>query len=191
MGLLDLFRQKKPDPKFLGDFLSYQFFTAKFNLDMSKYDKELPSILKPLIESWIMLYLAYVYRLLVTSKHGSDVGDAMWKNAIALFHKAEAIHKEQNSAVPTLEYWMEKIDKATGEIGTEVNGITVPFEVFVAMTFLALDPASPFYIKNSLDIQKQCIENEYEVAGALSQAKDDAMPLMQHVIETGRYSRQS
>jgi len=167
-----------PDPKLLGDFLVYQLCTNKFNIGskLDNFVKELPENLQEVTESWIVIYLSWLYKTYAATKHGDLFTKKMLQQVCERLNRSESLNKEGNFW-KTFEFWFDKIDNATSMIGTEIKGTEVPFEVFVAMSFMASDAGSPYYK------QKDFQDNEFDVATALAVAKDEAMTFIQNTID--------
>jgi len=79
----------------------------------------------------------------------------------------------------TFSFWLGRLDDSTSNAGTKVEGMEVPFEVFAAMTFLALDESSPCYKSTETN------GVEFDVGMALAAAKDAALPLIQNSVDIG------
>ena len=171
-----------PDAKFLGDFLAYQFLGDRFGLKEERFAQhvsDLPEKLRDLTKLWILFYLSWLFKMYAASKYGQGFASELLTQAKERFKKAESIEKGIEGLDTTFEFWLSRLDDSTSHIGTEVNGVEVPFEVFAAMAFLALDASSPFY--KSTDTNKI----EFDVGIALAAAKDDAMALIKNSIEIG------
>jgi hypothetical protein len=79
-----------------------------------------------------------------------------------------------------LSYWFQQLDKASASIGQTVEGIPLPMEFCAALSFLALEPESPFFkqteIPPGLDL---------DVAEVLQRARTAALQLIELVGEVG------
>lgn len=177
------FRPKgPPDPKFLGDFLAYQFLGDHFGLQEQQIDgfvSELPEEVRELTKLWILFYLSWLFKLYAASKYGQEFADDLVGQAKERFRKAETIQEGMKGIDRTFEFWLNRLDDSTSHVGTEVQGVEVPFEVFAAMAFLALDASSPYY--KSTDTNKI----EFDVGIALAAAKDEAMSLIENSVDLG------
>lgn len=171
-----------PDPKFLGDFLVYQFLGDKFGLQEQQLDlfvAEVPDELKDLTKLWILFYLSWLFKLYAASKYGDKFVEDLLSQVKERFEKAESVEEGIKGIGQTFEFWMERLDDSTSYAGTEVEGVEVPFEVFVAMAFLALDASSPYF--KSTDTNNV----EFDVGIAFASAKDEAMTLIQNSVDIG------
>src|SRR5713226_8629407 len=79
-----------------------------------------------------------------------------------------------------LEFWFDKLDSATTSLGAKFQDVEIPFEVFAAWTFLALDPDSPYQGKSELPNRL-----DLAVADCLQKAKSAVMPLIKFSVEIG------
>ncbi len=79
----------------------------------------------------------------------------------------------------TFSFWLGHLDDSTSHAGAKVEGMEVSFEVFAAMTFLALDESSPCYKSTETN------RVEFDVGIALCSAKDAALSPIQGSIDFG------
>jgi len=171
-----------PDPKFLGDFLVYQFLGDRFGLQEQQLEgfvAEAPNELRELTKLWILFYLSWLFKLYAASKYGNEFAEELQAQIKERFEKAESIEDEMKGIGQTFEFWMERLDDATSHADTKLQGVEVPFEVFAAMAFLALDASSPFY--KSRDTNNV----EFDVGIAFASAKDEAMVLIKNSVDLG------
>jgi|LQYC01.1.fsa_nt_gi hypothetical protein len=171
-----------PDPKFLGDFLVYQFLGDHFGLKEEQFKQfaaELPEELKDLTQLWTLLYLSWLFKLYAASKYGQDFADQLLTQAAERFKKAESLQDGVEGLGRTFNFWLGRLDDSTSHAGTEVEGVEVPFEVFAAMTFLAIDESSPHYKSTETN------GVEFDVGIAFASAKDAALRLIQNSVDIG------
>ena len=171
-----------PDVKFLGDVLVYQFLGDRFGLKEEQFTQcvsDLPEELRDLTKLWILLYLSWVFKVYAASKYGQGFARELLTQAKERFNKAESVDKDFQGLNTNFEFWLTRLDDSTSQIGTEIHGVEVPFEVIAAVTFLALDASSPFYKSTG---PKDIV---FDVGIALAAAKDDAMELIQNSIDIG------
>ncbi|MCK4828751.1 hypothetical protein KA005_74155 [bacterium] len=171
-----------PDAKFLGDFLVYQFLGDRFGLQEQQLEgfvAEVPNELRELTKLWILFYLSWLFKLYAASKYGNEFAEDLQAQIKERFEKAESIEDKMKGIGQTFEFWMERLDDSTSHADTKVKGMEVPFEVFAAMAFLALDASSPFY--KSTDTNNV----EFDVGIAFASAKDEAMALIQNSVDLG------
>jgi len=171
-----------PDPKFLGDFLVYQFLGDKFRLQEQQLEgfvAELPQELKDLTKLWILFYLSWLFKLYAASKYGNEFADELQAHIKERFKKFESIKVEMEGIGQTFEFWMDRLNDCTSHAGTEVQGMEVPFEVIAAIAFLVLDASSPFY--KSTDTAKV----EFDVGIAFESAKAETMAFIQKSVDIG------
>lgn len=184
-----LFREKAPqfiptgppDPEFLGDFLVYQFLDNNFGLTEEQFQQfaaELSEELKDLTKLWTLFYLSWIFKMYAASKYGQGFSDQLVAQVVERFQKEESLGVEGLGSA--FDFWLDRLDDSTSQIGTEVEGVEVPFEVFAAMVFLALDESSPYYKSERTD------GVEFEVATAFASAKDAALQFIQSSVDLGR-----
>jgi hypothetical protein len=169
-----------PDPRFLGDFLVYTFLENHFELTEEQFQQfasELPGELKDLTKLWTLFYLSWIFKMYAASKFGQRFSDQLVTQAAEGFQKAESMGLEGLDI--TFNFWLNRLDDSTSHIGTEVEGVEIPFEVYAAMAFLALDESSPYYKSTETD------GVEIKLATAFSSAKDAALPLIQSSVDIG------
>ena len=81
----------------------------------------------------------------------------------------------------TLNYWFQKLDMASTNLGQTVEGIPLPMEFFAALTFLALTPESPFFMQSELPPGL-----DLELGAVLERAKTpEVLQLIELVGEVG------
>jgi hypothetical protein len=171
-----------PDAKFLGDFLVYQFLKDRFGLQEQQLEgfvAKVPNELRELTKLWILFYLSWLFKLYAGSKYGNEFAEELQTQIKKRFEKVEHIDDEMKGVGQTFEFWMERLDAQTPYANTKVQEIEVPFEVFAAMAFLALDESSPFY--KSPDTNNV----EFDVGMAFESAKDETKSLIQNSIDLG------
>ena len=159
MGWFDKFRVKmneetilrseeRPDPVFLGDFLVFNLLKPfpKFNIEEERLDEltlNLPENIRDLAKGWTMIYLAWLYKVYAFTKYGMEFTNRLLLEVREKLQKAT--NYEINGLWPILEYWFKNLDSATDNIGTQIDDVEVPYEVFAALAFIVLDSDSPYY----------------------------------------------
>jgi len=197
MGWLDRFRKESkrgesvhlkglPDPVFLGNFLVFNILAEKFGLKeerLAEFISSLPENIQELTKVWIFFYLAWLFKTYANSRYGTEFTNKLLLQAKSKLIKADKVVDGHGPGLSDmLEFWFSHLDEATNSIGTEVNGQEVPFEVFAALAFMALDPGSPFYRNASATTNMV----EFDVGTALASAKDEAMKFIQASVDIGR-----
>jgi hypothetical protein len=174
-------RKGAPDPAFLGDLLVHSFVDSHFRLS----DADLAALAAPLPESvrdfagfWITVYLCWILRIKIRAKYGDAFFDAAFDAArgrLALGGDVTARFADD------LNYWFQKLDAASANMGQTVEGIPLPMEFFAGLTFLSLTPDSPFFM------QKELPSDLYlEVGAVLERAKTPkALQIIEFVGEVG------
>jgi hypothetical protein len=143
--------QGSPTPQFLGDFLAYQLVSERFGLNTQQLTSVLPANIRDVAQIWLLFYLAWLFQLAVAKQHGRDFRDRMLQAARSRLLRANQVRAEfGDELVAATDTWFSALDRATGSIGTTIEGTEVPFEVFAAMTFLVTDASSPYYQRTSL-----------------------------------------
>jgi len=125
-----------PDPKFLGDFMVYQFLGDHFGLkeeQFQQYASELPAELKGLTKLWTLFYLSWLFKLYAASKYGQEFSHQLLTQAEDRFKKAESLQEGAEGLASAVTFWFGRLDDSTSHVGTKVEGTEVPFEVFAAM----------------------------------------------------------
>ena len=196
MGWLDRFRKESkrrrsvhtkglPDPVLLGNFLVFNILSKKFGIKeerLAEFTLDLPENIQGLTKVWILFYLAWLFKTYVNSKYGTEFTYKLLLHTKSKLKKAdEVVGNEGTGLSDILEFWFSNLDKATNSIGTEINGQEVPFEVFAALAFMALDPGSPFYKNTSATTNMV----EFDIGTALALAKDEAMKFIQASVDIG------
>jgi hypothetical protein len=83
--------------------------------------------------------------------------------------------------VQALEFWFDKLDDATKSLGMKFQEVELPFEVFAAWSFLALDADSPHQGKTEFSDHL-----DLTVADCLEKAKASTLGLIRLAVELGR-----
>jgi hypothetical protein len=195
MGLLNFFRRGQkpasfealrkgqPDPAFIGDFLVYCFVDKHFGLsdtDLEDLVAPLPEAVRRLAGFWINLYLCWVLRTKVRAKYGDGFFDAAFEAVRARLALGEHLDGGTAGLADALGYWFQQLDRASAGIGQTVEGMPLPMEFFAALSFLALEPESPFFKQTELPPGL-----DMDVAEVLQRAKTAALPLIELVGEVG------
>lgn len=178
------FRPKgPPDPKFLGNFLVVQFIDSpRFWLEEAKYREftwDLPDELKDSTQAWILFYLSWIFKLLISTKYGEDFTNQFVAQAVERFQKAENLEPGLKGLSNTFSFWMNNLDNSNSHVGTKFEGMEIPFDYFAALTFLALDESSPYYKKTEIK------GVDFDVAKALASAKEAVVDRIQMAVEFG------
>ncbi|MDT3776219.1 hypothetical protein PJI16_01425 [Nitrospira sp. MA-1] len=172
-----------PDNKFLGTFMVVQFIESpRFGLEEAQYKEftaELPNELKDCTQAWILFYLSWIFKLLISSKYGEVFTRQFVAQAVELFQKAENLQPGLEGLSNTFSFWMSNLDDSTSHVGKKFEGLEIPLEVFAAWTFLFLDEGSPYYKKTDTN------RIEFEVAKALILAKEAVVNRLQKAVDFG------
>ena len=167
----------------MGEFLALNFLFDHFGLkdeDFARLTNELPPELKRPAKLWITLYACWLYRMALKAKYGDSFFDAAFgatkrrlERKVDGFDRAELIRG--------LEFWFDKLDSATESLGMKFQDMELPFEVFAAWSFLALDGDSPHRGKTECSDQL-----DITVADCLEKAKAATLRLIRFTVEVGR-----
>ncbi len=134
-----------PDADFMGEALAANFLVGHFQLkedDFARLTSELPTELRGPARNWITIYACWLYRMSVRTKYGDAFFDAAFgATRRRLERKVDSI--DGTDFVRALEFWFDKLDDATKSLGMKFQDVELPFEVFAAWSFLALDADSP------------------------------------------------
>ena len=171
-----------PDASVLGDFLFYALLGDKFNIPAAKYDDflaKLPDELRSMAKFWMLVYLCWIFITCAASKYGSAFAEQIFAQAKKRLRDAASKFEGIDQMDATLDFWFASIDNATKLVGTKIGDQELPFEYFVALSFLSLDSGSPYYQG------KPSMPLSFDVAAALGAAKHEALPSIQRVIEFG------
>lgn len=176
------FRPKgPPDPKFLGTFLVVQFIKSpRFGLEEAQnreFTSDLPDELKDPTQAWILFYLSWFFKILISSKYGEEFTRQFVAQAVEVFQKAENLQSGLKGLSNTFSFWMSNLNDSTSHVGKKFEGLEIPFEVFAAWTFLFLDEGSPYYKKTDTN------RVEFEVAKALILARDAVVNRLQKAVD--------
>jgi hypothetical protein len=143
---------------------------------------ELPNELREMTKFWILSYLSWILKAYAGSKYGDRFAEDLQTHAIKRFEKGESLNPELQGLSYNFKFWMEHIEDNTHRAGVEVvEGVEIPFEVFVAMSFLALDEGSPFYHAENIDGGL-----DFDVGIALELAKEKTIKLIAKAVDVGR-----
>ena len=156
------------------------FLNDDFGLKEEQFKQfaaEVPEELKDLTKLWTLFYLSWIFKLFAASKYGQEFSDQLLAQVSEQFQKAESLGVEGLGSA--FDFWLDRLDDSTKLAGTELEGVEVPFEVFAAMAFLALDASSPYYKSTETN------RVEFDVAIAFASAKDAALPFIQSSVDLG------
>jgi len=175
-------RKGSPDPVVLGNFLVVNLLGEAFGISEARSAAlvaPLPEALRRLVALWIRIYLAWLFRVHASARYGREFGVLLIAQARAKLQQAESLHSHELADLgATVDFWFDALDNATSRMGTTVAGQEIPFDVFAALSFLALDPGSPFY--QNRDPKTDGVE--FDIGIALASAREDAMPTIESVL---------
>lgn len=94
-----------------------------------------------LVQSWILFYIAWLFRLTVAGKHGSAVEREMM--AAVYYHLARM--EEGRGLGANIKSWFDHLDVAGQQArdGKRIDGAEVPVTAYAAIRFMSADPKSP------------------------------------------------
>lgn len=173
---------KGPDAEFIGEFLAANFLFEHFGLkddDFARLTGELPTELRGPAKLWIIIYACWLYRMTVKAKYGEAFFDAaIGATRRRLGRKVDGF--DGTDFIHALEFWFDKLDDATKSLGMKFQDVELPFEVFAAWSFLALDADSPYQGKTEFSDQL-----DLAVADCLEKAKASTLRLIKFTVEIG------
>jgi hypothetical protein len=173
---------KPPEPEFMGEALVYNFLFDRFGLSdkFAELTADLPIELKEPAKFWVVIYSCWLFRIALREKYGQSFLEAALVAARRrLERKVEGF--DGTPFVGALDFWFGKLDDATGSLGMKFKGYELPFEVFAAWSFLALDGDSPFFGKSEVPDQL-----DLAVADCLEKAKSAVLDRIKFTVEVGR-----
>ena len=147
------FRRKQSfqsKPEFLAGYMIMQFLPDRRwqipQADFDNYVKQAGPEFRQLIGYWILIYCSWLFRLAALRQFGETFDKDMTAAIRVRLRKPEAARIKDGA--DSLEFWFEKLDKATSEAiqAPTLRGVPVPTTYFAAFVFVILDAASPWHM---------------------------------------------
>ena len=148
-----LFRRKQAvqsKPEFLAGYIIMQFLPNRRwqipQADFDNYVKEAGPEFRQLIGYWILIYCAWLFRRAALRQFGETFDKDMIAAIRVRLLKPEAARVKDMA--DSLEFWFEKLDKATSEAihAPTLKGVPLPTTYFAALLFVILDTDSPWHM---------------------------------------------
>lgn len=176
---------RRPDTEFMGDALVYNFLFDRFRLtddDFSRLTATLPPELKKPAKLWVVIYGTWLFREALRAKYGNEfVKEVLLAARRRLDRKVEGFEEYDGAFfVQALDFWFAQLDDATQGVGTKIQGVELPFELFAAWNFLTLDGDSPLFRQTSIPDHL-----DLAVADCLEQGKSAILPFIKFAVEIG------
>jgi hypothetical protein len=172
-------------PSFLGARLLMQFVPEDRPL---LTDQELASLTTPfspemrtLAELWIVMYVTWLMRLLVSSKLDEDVSDEMMASVYGRIATNQDRLPGIESIADGIKYWFRELDDGVRDAirhPIKIDGEELAAVHMLAIGFLTRDSSSPFLGDANLQFHSV----DLELAGALEEAKNIAKPRIDELI---------
>jgi hypothetical protein len=138
-------------PQSFADFLVFEIVSNRFGLNLDDLAVDVPPEVRDSVGVWILFYLCWLYQRLVLEEHGAPFRDEMLDLMRERLMRGNALEAGLgDDLVGAIDACFGALDRATSMIGTKVQDIDVPFEVFAAMALLVADGGSPYYGQESL-----------------------------------------
>jgi hypothetical protein len=174
-----------PDAEFLGDLLVFELLEHRFGLKLDDFTRDLPLTVREVAHVWVLLYLAWVYRMLASAKHGLEFSTRMVSSAkarLAAGEQPKEFKEFTGNLATAIDFWFGRLDEAAKTIGTKVptadgGSVEPPLEWFAAMSFLALDASSPYHGRTEFPDRI-----DVNLGIALSAAKDAALSFIEGAV---------
>jgi hypothetical protein len=176
-------------PSFLGAQLLLQFVPEDRPL---LTDQELADLTTPfstemrtLAELWIVMYVTWLMRLLVSAKFDEDVSDEMMASVYGRIATNQDRLPGIESIADGIKYWFKELDEGVRDAirsPMQVAGEELAAVHMLAIGFLTRDSSSPFLGAANLQFSGVDIE----LAGALEEAKNIAKPRIDELIASAK-----
>jgi hypothetical protein len=168
---------------FLGGFLLLQFFPdQRFGLSengLARFLHDVPIDMRGIVESWIIVYLAWVFRQMTILKHGKAFEEKMMAAVYRRLDGGAGQEPSFKEIEKSLRYWFRNLDNAAAKAvePDPIAGQKLPHAIYCSLIFLGLDPGSPYYMKTefSSDISRT-------ISLALSEAQDARRDFIEYAV---------
>jgi hypothetical protein len=169
--------------EWLGAFLLLQFMDGRHweisAEQFEAYTADVPPELQSIMEFWMLIYLACLFRWAVTAKYGESFATEM----MASMHPCTGKHPWGNfNLAKAIDFWTGRIDDmiAWAVRQSPINGEEVhAHPYYAAASFLLFDPTSPYHMVS--DVDPHAFD---EVTFALACLQHDMQPLLQYFTES-------
>ena len=150
--LKELSREARPDPKLIGDLLSYEWLNGKFRSDASELCGELKPEIQPLAKAWLRVWWLYLFRLRVAMLYGNDFTSAMMDQVHRKFRKLAELDRDSIGLSGQIDYWVTSLDDSiTAFKDVPLGKEKAPAEYISALCFLMKDRESPYYRQSKIE----------------------------------------
>lgn len=150
--LYEVSRGALPDPKLIGDVLSHEWLSGRFQDDISALCHELNPKIRDQAESWLRLWWLYLFRIRVAMTHGNEFMQSMMGQVRERLVKLEQLDTNTKGWAFTVDRWVQDLDDAVIKFkDVKFGDSTAPAEYIAALTFLMTDPKSPYYKQSEIE----------------------------------------
>jgi len=142
-------RSRWSEPELLAGFMLMQFLQDHWGIPKALLDEcseDAGPEFSQLVGYWILIYCAWLFRLAGIRQFDGTFEKDMMAAVRVRLRKPEAVGIKD--LADSLEFWFKKLDAATSEAMTApaIKGVQVPSTYFATLTFVALDPDSPWHM---------------------------------------------
>lgn len=145
-------REARPDPKLMGDLLSYSWLNGRFQSDVSELCGELKPEIQGLAKGWLQVWWLYLSRIYVAGKCGNDFASTMMDQVHQKFRKLSELDRNFRGLSGMVDTWVTDLDDAIWKFkDVPLGEEEAPAEYIAALCFLMKDHESPFYRQSKID----------------------------------------
>jgi hypothetical protein len=145
-------QEARPDPKLIGDLLSYAWLDGRFQSDVSALGTESKPEIQKLVEGWLRVWWLYLFRLRVAMKYGNDFTSLMMDQVHQKFRKLAELDHDYIGLSGRIDYWVMSLDDSiTTFKDMPLGKEKAPAEYISALCFLMKDSESPYYKQSKIE----------------------------------------
>jgi Zn-dependent protease with chaperone function len=142
----------RPDPKLIGDLLSFEWLNGKFQSDANELSGELKPEIQQLAKGWLKVWWLYLFRARVAMTYGNDFMSAMMDQVHQKFRKLAELDRDNIGLSGRIDYWMTSLDDAVKKFkDVPLGKEKAPAEYIAALCFLMKDSESPYYKQSRIE----------------------------------------
>jgi hypothetical protein len=143
--------EARSDPKLIGNLLSYEWLTGKFQSDAKELSGELKPEISELAVQWLRFWWFYLFRARVAMTYGNDFTSAMIDQVHHNFRKLAELDHNYRDLSGKIDSVVVGLDDAILEFKDFALGVGKEPEYVAALFFLMLDLESPYYKQSKIE----------------------------------------